>query len=163
VKAGLQEKETQMRSFLVGLAAAATALGFATASGADPPQQATGSGVVGAPVPTNVRQADGNVLADITQSGVLTGTFSGTIQTTGRLIIHADGRVDVYGFVTFTGATPCGSGTVLFVGSDQTMAGVGSGTVRTVDAAANTVAIHSVDNLALVGSAFTYSGTYHCG
>jgi hypothetical protein len=152
-----------MRFLLAGLGAAATALAFATAAGADPPQQATGTGVVGAPVLTNVRQADGNVLADETQSGLVTGTFTGTIQSTGRLIIHADGRVDVYAFVTFTGTTPCGSGTVLFVGSDQTRAGAGSGTVRTVDAAANTVPIHSVDALALVGPAFTYNGTYHCG
>ena len=116
-----------------------------------------------APALTNVRSADGNLLADFTQSGALTGTFSGTFETTGHLIVYPDGRLDVHGFITFTGATACGSGTVRFVGNDQTVGGVGTGTVMTVDGAQNTAGIHAVVDLALAGPTFTYSGSYHCG
>jgi hypothetical protein len=152
-----------MKPFVAGVAAAASALVFVTAAGAGPPQEATGTGAAGAPVLTNIRLADGNLLADFTQNGALTGTFSGTFETTGQLIVYPDGRVYVHGLVTFTGATACGSGTVPFVGNDQTVGGVGTGTVMTVEGVDNTADIHAVVDLALAGPTFTYSGSYHCG
>ncbi len=151
-----------MKSFVAGVAVVAFALAFVAAAGAGPPLQASGSGVVSAPALTNVRSSDGIIFADFTQSGTLTGTFVGTMDTTGRLIVFPDGRVFVQGFVTFTGTTPCGTGMVLFAGHDQTTNGIGTGLVVTVGAA-QTADIHAVIDLALAGPAFTYSGNYHCG
>jgi hypothetical protein len=155
-------EEVVMKSFVAGVAAVASAFAFVAAAGAGPPLQASGSGVVSAPVLTNVRSHDGITFADFTQAGTLTGTFEGTMDTTGRLIVFPDGRVHVEALVMFVGATPCGTGMVLFRGHDETINGIGTGQVVTVDAA-QTVSIHAVIALALAGPAFTYSGSYHCG
>jgi hypothetical protein len=111
---------------------------------------------------TNPRIADGNVVADFAQHAVITGTFTGTVDVVGHIVIHADGRTDIAGFVTFTGSTPCGAGTVVFEANSHTVAVVGPGHAATVDAASNTADIRSEDELAFAGPTFTYSGTYHC-
>jgi hypothetical protein len=57
-----------MKSFVAGVAAAASALAFVAEAGAGPPLQASGGGVVSAPALTNVRSADGIIFADFTQA-----------------------------------------------------------------------------------------------
>jgi len=152
-----------MRPFFAVVSALAFALAIVAVAGAEPPQPSGGAGTTSAPALTNVRLADGNVLADFTQTGVLTGTFAGTFATTGQLVVFKDGRTFEQAKIVFTGTTPCGTGVAVFEGNGHVIAGVGTAHVFTIDAAENTVGIHSVDDLLLAGPAFTYGGTYHCG
>jgi hypothetical protein len=142
--------------------ATAAVMALAVGVAAAAPLPASGTGTAGAPVFSDVHMADGNLVADFAQTGTIVGTFDGTFETTGRVIVYADGRAVVHGFVDFTGTTPCGAGSVTFVGMDATEAGVGSGRVETTDAATDTAGIHAQADLVLVGPAFTYTGTYSC-
>lgn len=152
-----------MKAFCVAVASLACALVLVAGAGAEPPQPSTGTGTVTPPALTNVRLADGTVHADFTQTGVTTGTFAGTIATTGQLVVFPDGQVFEQATIVFTGTTPCGTGTAVFEGNGHLIAGVGTAHVFTIDSAENTIGIQSVDDLALAGPIFTYSGTYHCG
>jgi hypothetical protein len=150
-----------MKVSFAAVIACAAALLFVAATPAAT-LRASGTGTATAPILSNIRLADGNLLADFTQTGTISGTFDGTFETTGNVIVYADGRTVVHAFVVFTGTTACGSGSVTFVGMDSMSAGVGSGRVTTVDAATDTAGIHADADLVLAGPTFTYDGTYSC-
>ncbi len=147
---------------VVALAGVTAMLALASAAGAAPPQPSSGAGTFAPPVLTNVREAGGNTFADVTQTGVISGTFDGTFVARGHLVIHKTGRANLQGTVTFTGVTPCGTGTVVFQANNRTFNGVGTGHSNTVKHSTNTANIHAVSDLTVAGLSFTYSGTYHC-
>jgi hypothetical protein len=151
-----------MKLFVACAVAVAAGAATAAAGATGPPQPAAGAGTATPAVLTNVQLADGNVVADFTQQGVIAGTFTGTFTVVGHVITHPDGTTNADAFVTFTGTTPCGAGTVVFQANSRTVAGIGPGHAETVEAATNTANIQSNTDIAFAGPAFTYSGTYHC-
>ena len=150
----------RMRSVLVVAAAVSAAL-FVQPAAATAPQPSSGAGTSTPPVVTSVQQADGNTILEFTNAGTVTGTFTGTFVQTGRMIVHSDGSTETTSLVVFTGtADGCGTGTVSFRFVGKT----GTGHAESIDAADNTVNVHSSNDLVLLpNGAFTYSGTYHCG
>ena len=55
----------------------------------------------------DVRQADGNIFLQFTRNVVLTGTYDGVGLSDERLVIHADGSLNLQGRIDFVG-TACG-------------------------------------------------------
>lgn len=155
-----ERTSTVKRAITTALAIAGALLFAGTALAA--PLTASGTGTATAPILSNVRAAGENLLADFTQTGTISGTFDGTFETTGQIIVFADGAAVAHAFISFSGATACGAGSVTFVGMDTTSGGVGRGRVTTVDWPSNTAGIHANADLALSGPTFTYSGTYSC-
>src|ERR671934_261437 len=77
---------------------------------ASPPQPASGTATVVTTTITSVRAADGNVIIEATQTGVVTGTFSGTFVEDVRLVQHPSGVTTFQGSATLTGtADGCGT------------------------------------------------------
>jgi hypothetical protein len=142
----------------------AIGLVVARAATATSPAQATGSGTIAGGVTTVDRIADGNTFLEVTASGTLTGTFTGAVTYHLKEVVHEDGSVNFHGFGTFTGTSPCGTGTTAFEDN-----GLGPVTfivtahLTTVDQAESAANVHSVIDVAQVGPTFTYSGTLSCG
>jgi len=104
--------------------AALTAAVFALAAAA--PSGAAGSiTVAGSAVPTttnlNLRTADGNTLFSGSGTHTWTGSLTGTSVIDVHFVAHPSGNVTYQGFLTFTGATPCGAGTVQIAGQATTI------------------------------------------
>jgi len=136
----------------------------ARVAAATPPAQATGTGTISGVVITVERIADGNRFLDVTASGTLTGTFSGGFTYSLAEVVHEDGSVNFHGFGTFTGTTPCGTGTTAFEDNGSGPATfIVTGHLAKVDQAESTAKVHSVIDFAQVGPTFTYSGTFSCG
>jgi hypothetical protein len=157
VIAGAKLATTIACLFAIGLVVARVAA-------AAPPAQAAGSGTITGIAITLERIAGGNTFLDVTASGALTGAFSGAITYRVEEVVHADGSINFHGFGTFTGTSPCGTGTTAFVdtGSGPTTF-VATAHLGTVDDAENTAALHAEIDVAQVFPTFTYSGTCHCG
>jgi hypothetical protein len=144
------------------------ALGAAQSVGAVPPQAVSGGGVESPPIVTNVRLADGNVFLEQFVSNTMTGTFNGTLAGEIRATLHPNTNADFHGFMTFTGTTPCGTGTVVFavegkgtVAPPTTFAfDVHFASVRGKGTLSN---LHAVLDAAYVGFDYTYTGKVECG
>jgi hypothetical protein len=155
------------KTLVAVLALVVAALGAAQPSGASPPQTASGSGVTGPPIVTDVRLDGGNVFLQQFVSNTITGTFNGTVGGEVTAVLHPNTNAGFHGFMTFTGTTPCGFGTVLF-------AVEGKGTVAppifafdthftSVESVGTLQNVHAVLDAAFVGFDFTYTGKVHCG
>jgi hypothetical protein len=135
---------------------------------ASSPQPASGTAtVVTTTFTAPPRLADGNVILEATQTGVVTGTFSGTFVENVRLVQHPSGLTTFEGTATLTGtADGCGTGTIPFHLEGQGEGGVFEGKFVTIDHSASTVPVHAVLPFVQIGagagSTLTYSGTYHC-
>jgi hypothetical protein len=142
------------------------AIGLVVAAGAaaTPPAQATGNGTITGVVITLERVADGNKFVEVTASAMLTGTFTGAVTYHLEEAVHEDGSVDFHGFGTFTGTSPCGTGTTAFEDNGSGPATfIVTAHLATADHAESTASVHSVIDVSQVGPTFTYSGTVHCG
>lgn len=168
---GDEMKATGRRRHVAGARLAATiaclcAIGLIAArvAAATPLAQATGNGTITGGVITVERIADGNTFLDVTASGTLTGTLSGAITYHVEEVVHEDGSVNFHGFGTFTGTSPCGTGTTAFEdnGSGPTRSIV-TAHLGSVDQAESTAGVHAEIDVAQVFPTFTYSGTFHCG
>lgn len=142
---------------------AASALALAQPLSASPPAAASGGGVEFPSPPTDVRVADGNVFFKQAPTGTLTGAFAGTFTAEISAVIHPGGDINFHGFITLTGTTPCGPGTVVFhvEGKGDFATLTFEGRFATVDQG-TTVPVHAVLSFVQVGAPFTYSGRAHC-
>jgi hypothetical protein len=151
--------------------AALTAAVFALAAAA--PSGAAGSiTVAGSAVPTttnlNLRTADENTLFSGSGTHTWTGSLTGTSVIDVHFVAHPSGNITYQGFLTFTGATPCGAGTVHFVSSGSgPFPGPIAGQATTIDQADSSVALHGRLDLVLfltpAGAVATYTGDVRCG
>jgi hypothetical protein len=151
---------------VAGLAAAAIALAAAAPSSSTPSIAVSGDAV-----PTSAtlipRFAGGNVLFDGSGTHAWTGSFTGTSAVKTHLVIHSSGKLTIQAFVTFTGSTPCGSGTVrLAAAGNGAFPGPVTAYATTIDRADASVPIHANLDLVLfltpAGAVLTYSGDAHC-
>jgi hypothetical protein len=152
---------------LAALAAAFVTLVAAAPSGA------TGSiAVAGSLIPTSadltVRTADGNLIFAGSGTHALTGSLTGTDAIDVHFVVHSSGIVTARGLLTFTGTTPCGTGTVHFVTSSSgTFPGPITGQVTTVDEADSSIPLHANLDVVLfltpAGAVGTYTGDVRCG
>jgi hypothetical protein len=161
-----------MRSSLKMLAAgalAAVSIALATAA----PSGATASiSVSGSVVPTSAaltaRTADGNVIFDGSGTHAWTGGLAGTSVIDVHFVVHSSGIVTAQGFLTFTGTTPCGTGTVHLVTSvSGPFPGPITGQATTIDEADASVPLHAELDVVLfltpAGAVGTYTGDVRCG
>jgi hypothetical protein len=70
-------------------------------------QPAMGTFTEGPEMITDEREADGNLIIELTRAVVFTGTYTGAGQATQRIVIHKDGSANAHMFVTFSGLA-CG-------------------------------------------------------
>lgn len=128
--------------------------------------------VAGSIAPTsatfNEQPADGNLVVDAVGTHSWTGSLVGTSTVTTHFVIHSDGRLTYQGHITFTGSTPCGTGTIdLENEGSGTFPGPLSGRLTTIDQGSSTLAMHlngtSVLFLGPAGAFGTYTGEVTCG
>ena len=110
----------------------------------------------------------GNVLVGFTGTHTWTGSFTGTSTIKGQLMQTATGQITYLAFITFTGSTPCGYGTVRFVTTGSApLPGPVPGRAVTIDQADSSVHIHaSVQTVLFLGpqgASVTFTGDAHCG
>ncbi len=147
--------------------ATAMALAAATPSGATPSIAVAGSALpTGATL--SARTADGNLIIEGSGTHVWTGSLTGTSVIDVRFVVHSSGIVTYQGFLTFTGTTPCGTGTVQLVSSGNgPFPGPITGQATTVNEAEASVALHARLDVELFltpfGAVATYTGDVHCG
>jgi uncharacterized membrane protein len=116
-----------------------------------------------------IRTAGGNTIIDGTGTHSWSGSLTGTSVVDVHFVIHPDGTLTFQGFVTFTGSTPCGDGTVTFEAQGAgPVPGPITGTFATTDQASASLPLHARVNLVLfltpAGNAVgTYAGDIRCG
>jgi hypothetical protein len=86
----------------------------AATAGAPPPTAASGTIANTSATFNSVRQADGNLVVNLSATATYTGTFTGTSTLHGILVIHPDGSAYFHDVETFTGTVNGVSGTVTF-------------------------------------------------
>jgi hypothetical protein len=96
------------RTIFLLLAASLTLAASASAS----TQPASGTFTQGPETLTDERQADGNIIVELTREVVFTGTYTGVGEAEERIVIHKDGSTNVEGTILFTGLA-CGVPTTL--------------------------------------------------
>jgi hypothetical protein len=155
------------RSILV-LVAVVLVLAAAAPAFADT-QPAAGTFTEGPETITDEREADGNLIIELTRAVVFTGTYTGTGQADQRIVIHKDGSANVHMTITFTGLA-CGQpATLVFliegqVTFDENFMGPISGIYTVIDSGrteSRTLRGHGeFEGLAGIGGA--YEGEAHC-
>ena len=85
-----------------------------TGAAASPPTSASGTFTYTSSTFNSVREADGNLIIDLSATVSYTGTFTGTSTVEGTLILHANGSANFHDVETFTGTVNGVSGTVTF-------------------------------------------------
>jgi hypothetical protein len=161
-----------MRSSLKRMAAGAlvaTSIGLAVAGRS----AATSSiAVAGSAVPTSAaltaRTADRNVIIAGSGTHAWTGSLTGTSAIDVRFVVHPAGILTYQGFLTFTGTTPCGTGTFHLASSGNgPFPGPITGHATTIDEADASVRLHADLEVVLfltpVGAVATYTGDVQCG
>jgi hypothetical protein len=132
-------------------------------------QPAAGTFTEGPETITDEREADGNLIIELTREVVFSGTYTGVGQADQRIVIHKDGSANVQMTIAFTGLA-CGRPAALeflIVGQvnfDENFMGDIAGTYTVIDAGqtdARTLRGHGeFEGLAGVGG--TYEGEAHC-
>jgi hypothetical protein len=126
---------------------AAGVLITAAVAGAAAAPPTTASGTVGNThaVFNSVREAGGNLIADVTATAAYTGTFTGTSTINGTLIIHADGSASYHDVEVFSGTVNGVAGTVTFNlnGSNDSELNARA-TATIVDASGGLAGLHGV-------------------
>jgi Protein of unknown function (DUF3224) len=153
------------RAFLSLLAlVGAVVATIAATAGAAPPMSASGTIANTSATFNSVRQADGNLIVDLSATAAYTGTFTGTSTLHGILVIHADGSANFHDTETFTGTVNGVSGTVTFNLTGHNDPDLVVYETRTVTGSAGGLAglhgvLHEVGTVVLPnGPATTYSG-----
>src|SRR6266581_3582208 len=118
------------------LLATSIALGAAAPSGATASMSVSGS-VTPTSAALSARTADGNVIFTGSGTHAWTGNLSGASEIDVHFVLHSSGLVTYQAFLTLTGTTPCGIGTVHFVSSGRgPFPGPITGQATTIDTAA---------------------------
>jgi hypothetical protein len=134
----------RLRLVLGSTALLVAALGVTAAAAARP---TPANGTVGNTSATfnSVRQAGGNLVADVTATAAYTGTFTGTSTINGTLIIHADGSASYHDVEVFTGTVNGVAGTVTFNLNGSNDAALNAhATATIVDASGGLAGLHGV-------------------
>ena len=97
---------TRRLSVLLAYALFSLAALAATASAS--PQPASGTFTEGPQTIHEARQSGGNLFLRFTRNVTLTGTYDGVGLSDERLVIHADGSLNIHGTIDFVG-TACGA------------------------------------------------------
>jgi hypothetical protein len=96
---------TRRLTVLLALALFSLSALVATASASTEP--ASGTFTEGPMTVSDARQSGGNTFLEFTRNVTLTGTYDGVGLSDERLVIHADGSLNLQGRIDFTG-TACG-------------------------------------------------------
>jgi hypothetical protein len=118
---------------------------------------------------TDEREADGNLIIELTRAVVFTGTYTGAGQADQRIVIHKDGSAELQMVVTFTGLA-CGQpaelefNVVAKVQFDENFMGPITGTYTVIDSGhSDSRTLRGHGELAgLAGIGGTYEGDAHC-
>jgi hypothetical protein len=157
-----------MRRLALFLSAAALALTVALPAGAST-QPAAGTFTEGPEMITDEREADGNLIFELTRTVVFTGTYTGQGQAHQRIVIHKDGSANAHMTITFTGLA-CGQPAALVflvvgqVSFDQNFMGPISGTYTVIDSGRTddrTLRGHG-EFAGMAGVGGAYEGEAHC-
>jgi hypothetical protein len=156
------------RLAIIGTAALALALAAAVPSGGANSSIAVAGSITPTSGTLTERAADGNIVVDAVGTHAWTGDFTGTSTVDVHFVIHSDGHVTYQGQITFTGSTPCGTGTIHLEGEGSgPFPGPLPGKLTTIDQGNSTVAMHGnvsdVLFLGPTGASGTYSGAVTCG
>lgn len=148
------------------LAMGALVVLLATPVQATTPAMSSGTGTL-AFIPNGPpRFADGNTFISATLYGTVSGTLSGTWTEQATEVIHPGGTVTAHATGTFFVSTPCGTGSFRYEVDGQQASPTSdlSGRIRSVDDAAATLNIHTVDNFSTAPNSgtFSYAGQYSC-
>jgi hypothetical protein len=81
---------------------------------ASPPTEATGTFTYTLSTFNSTREADGNLIIDLSATVSYMGTLTGTSTVEGTLILHKNGSANFHDVETFTGTVNGVSGTVTF-------------------------------------------------
>lgn len=152
----------------VGMAAASFALLAAAPSAASSSTAISGAVAPTSTTFTSVRTADGNTVIEGFGTHAWSGGLSGTSTLNVHFVIHSDGQVTYEGHITFTGRTPCGTGTVRFDAQGSgPFPGPLAGTATTIDQGSSTISMHAHTQTVLflgpAGAFGSYSGDATCG
>jgi hypothetical protein len=155
-----------MKRSLRSLALAAVlALAAATTATAAPPGNATGNFTPVSQTLT-VTTVDGYTFVHEITTHAWSGTLDGTSVIDVHFVVSPSGTLTYVGLGTFTGTTPCGSGTVRFFTAGS---GPVPGPITGIyDAITGSTPFHAHLNIVLFLTAAqnavgTYSGQFHCG
>jgi hypothetical protein len=159
-------RETLRKRAIAALAATSVVLLAATPSVAS--SSTAVSGLV-APTSTDLtaRTAGENLLIAGSGTHSWTGSLTGTSGIDVHFVVHPSGVVTYQGFLTFTGTTPCGSGTIRLVSSGSgPFPGPITGQATTINQAAASVPLHAQLTVVLflipAGALVTYTGDVRC-
>src|SRR6266404_718057 len=150
------------------VAAACVAFAIAAPSGAGDSISVSGGATPTNPSPLVPRVAGENFVFDAVGTHAWTGDFTGTSTIDVHFVVHDLQSLTYQGFITFTGTTPCGTGTVKFASSGEgAYPGPIYGKATTIDASDASVAVHAQLDLVLflppAGAVVTYAGNVRCG
>lgn len=150
---------------IVGVFVVSLVLAFPAS--ASPPTVGTGTGLITSVSIVPIRTAGGNVTQERDLGGEIHGTLDGTFAEHVVGVIHGTSLLTFQGTMTFTGTVgECGSGTVTLGVTGHRDAGApvseSSATVRVIDAASNTIAVHGVGTVDQSGPVLTYQVQYSC-
>jgi hypothetical protein len=132
-------------------------------------QPASGTFTEGPETITDEREADGNLIIELTRAVVFTGTYTGGGQADQRIVIRKDGSANVHMTITFTGLA-CGQPAALEflvigqVNFDENFMGPIAGTYTVIDSGqteSRTLRGHGeFEGMAGIGG--IYQGQAHC-
>jgi hypothetical protein len=100
------------RILLLAACAAAISATATTAADASPPQAISGNVTYQSSTFNSIRVEGGNTIIDLSATVSYSGTFTGTSQLHGTLIIHQDGSANAHDVEVFTGTVDGVPGTV---------------------------------------------------
>jgi hypothetical protein len=151
---------------VTALAASLLALAAAASATATPPSPVAGSAVPTSAIFSPPRTAGGNVFLEATGTHAWSGSFTGTSALAVRLVEHASGEASFQASGTFTGSTPCGTGTMSFTTEGSGQFPFFTGRLVTIDQADASLPIHADLEFTLVltpiGAFVSYTGDVHC-
>jgi len=113
------------------------------------------------PTILEIRVADGNTFIIATQPFTVVGTLTGTEVLTFHEVIHPDGTVNIQSFGVFTGTVNGIPGTVLSRNVSTGDNNSQEGHFTLFDGTDDLATLHAEGTFTFVGSAGTYSGSFH--
>jgi hypothetical protein len=158
---------TQRLGLVLALAVVALAALATTASASTQP--AAGTFTEGPETIVEERESGGNLIIELTRAVVFTGTYDGAGQAYQRIVIHKDGRANLYMTITFSGLA-CGQpaelvfSVVAQVTFDESFMGDVTGKYTVIDSGrsdSRTLRGHG-EFEALAGIGGAYQGQAHC-
>ena len=160
-------QRSRKRLVIAALAALTVTLAVAAPSSA-----ARSASVSGSVTPTSANfyptpLPGGNVLVGFTGTHSWAGSFTGTSTIEGQLLQTPTGQITYLAFITFTGSTPCGYGTVSFISTGSgPLPGPVPGRAVTIELAGDSARVHASVQTSLFlgpqGASVTFTGNAHC-